>query len=218
MKQKTKMQMWRFNFFFQFVLITIIGLNLFSCKSNEGDNSSKLQIYSKKEVIDGKEQHIPIPEFEFTNQDGQTVNNATFKNKVYVTDFFFTTCPDICIRMSAQMARLHEAFKDSNDVMLLSHSINPEYDNVDVLKAYSEKLGATSEKWHMVTGERSEIYGMAKFLMVTALEDPKAPGGYAHSGHFILIDKNGLIRGYYDGTDEMEVTILIDNLKTLLKE
>ena len=142
----------------------------------------------------------------------------TFENKIYVTDFFFTTCPTICPQMKAQMLRVYEAYEENNDIILLSHTIDPQHDTVGVLKDYSERLGISSDHWLMVTGEKNEIFDVAKKYMVSAMEDENQPGGFVHSGAFVLIDKKKQIRGYYDGTKELETSELIDDIEVLLNE
>lgn len=156
--------------------------------------------------------------FQFVNQDSQFVNNASFENKIYVTDFFFTSCPTICPKMKSQMILLHDEFKERDDFLLLSHTIDTRHDSVAVLREYAERLGVESENWHFVTGVRDEIYEIAKKYMVSAGEDESAPGGYIHSGAFILIDKQNQIRGYYDGTVAEETQELITDIKRLLDE
>ncbi len=165
----------------------------------------------------------PLPEikevdraFGFVNQDSQLVNNSTFAGKVYVTDFFFTTCPTICPVMKSQMVLIYEAFKDKPGFALLSHTIDVKHDSVPVLKAYASALGVETEKWHFVTGERDEVYGMAEHYMITAGEEAQAPGGFIHSGAFILVDGNRKIRGYYDGTDPEAVQKLMADIEFLL--
>jgi protein SCO1/2 len=155
-------------------------------------------------------------EFKFVSQDGKPVTPTNIENKIYVTDFFFTTCPTICPIMKSQMIRLYERYKENPNFILLSHSID-QNDSVEVLKAYSDGLGIDSEKWLMVTGERSEIFETAKAYMVSAGVDAKSPGGYMHSGAFVLMDEKRNIRGYYDGTKEDEVNELITDIDLLLK-
>ena len=120
--------------------------------------------------------------------------------------------------MKSQMKRLYDKFYDNPEILILSHTIDPQHDSVEVLKEFADKLEIKSDKWHMVTGDRSEIYNIAKHYMVSALEDPKAPGGFVHSGAFILMDKKGRIRGYYDGTEALKVNKLIEDIGVLLKE
>lgn len=160
-----------------------------------------------------------VADFEFIDQDSATVTNNTFKDKIYVTDFFFTSCPTICPVMKKEMLRVYEEFKDNDDVLFLSHTIDPEYDTVALLHDYAERLGVSSNKWHFVTGDKEAIYDMGlKSYMVTAMEDESSPGGFMHSGAFILVDKDRRIRGMYDGTIKEQVDLLISDIYRLLKE
>lgn len=160
-----------------------------------------------------------VADFSLVDQDSAVVNNDTFKDKIYVTDFFFTSCPSICPVMKKQMLRVYEAFKDNDQVLFLSHTIDPEYDTVALLHDYAERLGVSSDKWHFVTGDKTKIYDMAlKSYMVTAMEDKAAPGGYIHNGAFVLVDADRKIRGMYDGTVPEKVDVLINDIHRLLKE
>jgi len=160
---------------------------------------------------------INVP-YTFTDQDGETISHTLFKGHIYVADFFFTSCPTICPLMKTQMSRVYDAFKDNSTVLLLSYSIDPEHDTVEVLHDYAQRLQISSAKWHMVTGDKEQIYKTAKLYMLAALEDEQAPGGYIHSGSFCLVDQDGNIRGYYRGTEEEAVDRLIDDIKRLLNE
>ena len=160
-----------------------------------------------------------IMDFEFVNQDSLMVSNKTFENKIYVSDFFFTSCPSICPIMKGQMLRLYEEFESNQEVAFLSHTIDPEYDTVALLKDYAERLGVSSEKWHFVTGDKQEIFKIAQLsYMSVAANDANAPGGYIHSGRFLLVDKKRHIRGAYDGTSPEDVDQLIFDMYVLLKE
>ncbi len=160
-----------------------------------------------------------IKPFQFVDQDSNLVNNDTYKGKIYVADFFFTSCPSICPVMKTQMLRVYEAYHDNDRVMFLSHTIDPEYDNVKRLHDYAQRLGVSSAKWHFVTGNQDAIYDMAQTsYYVATRENPKAPGGYEHSGAFILVDGQGHIRGVYNGTEQESVDKLIRDIKTLLAE
>ncbi len=152
-------------------------------------------------------------EFSYQNQDGETVTREIFSDKIVVTDFFFTTCPTICPIMKRQMHRVYEAYKDNDEVLLFSHTIDPEHDTVEVLNNFATGLGINSERWQMVTGDQDDIFAMAKHYMLGALKNDEVPGGYIHSGSFVLIDKKGQVRAYYNGTDEAEVNKLIEDLK-----
>jgi protein SCO1/2 len=159
-----------------------------------------------------------VRDFTFIDQNADTIDQTDFEGKLYVTDFFFTSCPTICPKMKQQMLRIYEAFKEEPEVLLLSHSIDPKRDSVARLRTYAEKLGIEAYKWHLVTGEKDSIYSMAKHYMIAAQEDALAPGGYAHSGAFLLVDRNKQIRGIYDGTNPDEVDVLIADIKFLLSE
>lgn len=160
-----------------------------------------------------------IKDFEFINQDSAIINQNTFEGQIYVADFFFTSCPTICPIMKTQMLRVYDAIKDLDDVAILSHTIDPEYDTVALLRDFAERLGVSTPKWHFVTGNKHKIFEQGqRSYMVTAAEDKSAPGGAIHSGAFILVDKNKHIRGFYDGTVANEVDVLIKDISLLRKE
>jgi protein SCO1 len=179
-------------------LVLLLVLILFGCDSRSVDDFPVLGEVSQ--------------DFSFVNQDNEVVTPAVFQGKIYVTDFFFTTCPAICPIMTRQMARVYEAIKADPGVLLLSHTIDPEHDTVEVLKNYADGLGIETAKWHLVTGPQDEIFAMAKHYMLAAMKYEEAPGGYLHSGSFVLVDRQRKIRGYYDGTDPEAVDRLIDDL------
>lgn len=159
-----------------------------------------------------------IPHFAFVDQEGDTISSETFSHKIYVADFFFTTCPTICPVMKKEMLRVYDAYHDNPDVLLLSHTIDPGHDSVPVLKEYAGRLEVTADKWHFVTGNRDSIFSIAEYYMVSAEEDPSAPGGFIHSGALVLIDSDKHIRGYYDGTKPQDVDQLIEDIPVLLNE
>lgn len=158
-----------------------------------------------------------IADFAFLNQDSVVVTNETFKDQVYVADFFFTSCPSICPVMKAQMLRVYEAYESEPKVAILSHTIDPKHDTVAVLRDFAQKLGVKSSKWHFVTGEMETIYEIGEnSYMVAAAQDDEAPGGYIHSGAFLLVDQKRQIRGVYDGTVPEQVDLLIEDIKKLI--
>ena len=189
--------------------------------------SDKLPILGQQEfivkVVDGKtvtdSVYQSIPDFKFVSQYGDTVTAKTLANKIYVADFFFTSCPTICPKMKVQLKRVYEKFKENPNVMLLSHTIDPAHDSVAVLKEFAKNLGVTGRQWLFVTGDREKIYDIGqKSYMVTAQADSTAPGGVVHSGAFILVDKARHVRGIYDGTTEAGVDKLMDDMNRLLAE
>ena len=161
-----------------------------------------------------------IRDFAFVDQDSMPVTNATFAGKAYVADFFFTSCPTICPKVKKNMLRMYRAFEDDDRLLFLSHSIDVKRDTVGRLKAYAQGLGIDdgSHRWRLVTGKRKEIYDIAYDYISTALENPDAPGGFDHSGYVLLIDANGHLRAYADGTKEEEVDRLMSDINRLLAE
>jgi protein SCO1 len=178
-----------------------------------------LPIYGERDVVEGDTIYHTIAPFAFVNQDSQIVDNETVKGKIYVTDFFFTSCRTICPKMKTQMLRVYENIQELDDVLIVSHTIDPEYDTVGLLKDYAERLGVSSMKWHFLTGDKDKIYKLAQTsYFVTAFEDKTEPDGFVHSGAFLLLDKQGRIRGKYDGTVEADVDRLMKDIRKLQKE
>jgi len=180
-----------------------------------------------------------VPAFSFINQNGETITNENYKGKVYVVEFFFTTCPTICPRMNRNLVDIQNAFPDNENFGVASFTINPEIDTTEVLKAYAEKYKITNPNWHLMTGDETIIYQLANegFNLYTA-KDGEVEGGFEHSGNFALIDKNGFIRSrvvngnpiiYYNGMiseeekiddegQEQQITMLKADIKKLLNE
>ncbi len=161
-----------------------------------------------------------ISPFKVINQEGQMLTEKSFTNKIYVTDFFFTTCPGICPKMTDNMGILQDEFLDDNDILLLSHSVTPERDSVHILKEYAEGKGVNSKRWHLVTGERSEIYrlGRQEYFIEEDLGLEKDADEFLHTENFVLVDKNRHIRGIYNGLNKTSIHQLIADIKTLKKE
>lgn len=161
-----------------------------------------------------------IPPFELINQLGDTITEKTFEDKIYVADFFFTSCPGICPKMTSNMRLVQEAFKDDNTVLLISHSVTPEFDSVPILKNYAELKGVIDNKWHLVTGHRKTIYdlGRKSYFVEEDIGEPLGEDDFLHTENFILIDKNQHIRGIYNGLNIASVNQLISDIKTLQKE
>ncbi len=177
-----------------------------------------LPILGQKKEVNGQEVYHKIPDFIFVNQDSQLITNATFADKMYITDFFFTSCPTICPKVKQQMLRLYEKFEQEPDLFYLSHSIDTERDTVGRLKQYAQGLGVDGSRWHFVTGNKDDIYEIADDYFSIAIEDPDAPGGFDHSGRLILVDPNRHIRSFCDGTDPESVDQFMKDIQTLLKE
>jgi len=178
-----------------------------------------LPIYGEKKIIDGDTIYHQIASFNLTNQIGQVVNQNTTKNKIYIANFFFATCQSICPMMSNQLQEVQKAFLADDSVLILSHSVNPLHDTVAVLNNYADTYGAKTNKWHLLTGNKKQIYDLAKTsYLVNAFEDDGSPEGFLHSELFLLIDEKSRIRGMYDGTNTAEVKKLIEDVKLLKQE
>ena len=208
-----------------FLAIGLIG-TVIGCQPGSS-GSKKLPVLGSREIVEkevnGKTVidtvYHTIPEFAFVDQDSSWVTEETLEDKIYVADFFFTTCPTICPLMKNQMMRIYDKYEENPEVVLLSHSIDPVYDSVRVLKDFASRLGVKTDKWHFVTGKKEDIYTIGeKSYMVTAQEDENEPGGYVHSGAFILVDKDRHIRGFYDGTVREDVDRLMQDMDLLLAE
>ncbi len=170
-----------------------------------------------------------VPNFTFTNQKGETVDNESYEDKVYVAEFFFTTCPSICPIMNQNMVKIQNEFYGNPKLGIASFTINPEYDTTEVLAQYAESYKITNPHWHLLTGNKDEIYKLANegFNLYVA-DAPEVEGGFEHSGFFALIDKEGNIRSrfdengnpiiYYDGLEAEGILMLIEDIKVLMKE
>ena len=170
-----------------------------------------------KEVVDTV-YHI-IPEFKVINQDGIVVTQNDFTGKIYVADFFFTSCPSICPMTQANLLQVQKRFHNVDDFRMISFSIDPRHDNIQVLKDYATRLGANTKQWFFARGDEDKIYELAqKGYFATAMKDSSAPGGFLHSGAFILVDKDKRIRGVYNGTDTTEVSRLEKDIPRLFEE
>lgn len=161
-----------------------------------------------------------VSSFSLINQDGDTVDQHTFKDKIYITDFFFTACPGICPKMTTNMGLLQDEFFDDDEILLLSHSVTPEYDSVAVLNDYANAKGVLSSKWHLVTGDREEIYklGREDYFAEEDLGLEKDPDDFLHTENFVLVDKRGYLRGIYNGLNKTSINQLIADVRALQKE
>jgi protein SCO1/2 len=204
-------------------LVIIVLLN--ACKYNS--NKQKLPIYGKRDavtkVVNGQTVtdtvYQTIPPFKFIDQYGDSVGDKELNGKIYVADFFFTSCPSICPVMQRNMLNVYNAYKGEPDVNIVSYTIDPKYDSVKVLKKYADKLGVTGKTWYFLQGKKDDTYRLAENnFLVSVGADNTVPGGYVHQGYFVLIDKEKRVRGAYDGTNPKQVAQLIDDIKTLKTE
>lgn len=173
----------------------------------------------KEELVNNKvnkEQSHFVSDFELINQNGDTITNKDYKNKIYVVDFFFTRCGSICPIMTNNMKKIQDKFLENDNLMLLSISVTPNIDNVETLKKYAKSKGVINSKWNIATGNKKHIYELARKSYFAVLK--KGDGGlqdFIHTPNFILIDKKKQIRGIYNGTDDIEIKRVINDIKTL---
>ena len=203
------------------LLLPLIALAI-SCGSPSEKTSevAELPILGERYVDDNQDTvYHSIADFAFVNQVGDTIRKEDMAGKIYVADFFFTTCPTICPVMKKEMLRVYEQFKGEPNFRILSHSIDPTHDTQAVLKDYAEKLGVPdAETWNFLTGDQEKIFeiGQTSYLTTTMADDME-PGGFLHSGAFLLVDQQGRIRGVYDGTKTDQVDRLLADIPKLLK-
>lgn len=211
----------------KFYYLTAGVLFLFALAACNLKEEKKLPVLGNREAVektvDGKTVidtvYQTIPSFSFINQDSAAITNKDFDGKIYVADFFFTTCPSICPVMHRNMLKVYDKFKDNPEVMIASHTIDYKHDTPAVLKEYATKLGVSGKQWQFLRGSRDSVYTLAeKHYLVAVNEDKSAPGGYIHQGWFVLIDKEKRLRGAYDGTQPDQVEQMISDMETLLKE
>ncbi|AXG73781.1 SCO family protein [Flavobacterium arcticum] len=219
----------KYKFFFLFMgVLSAVILYLFYGALKP---KKSLKIYSpadvNPELVDTTVQYVArnhkIADFAFTNQNGKTITQKDYEGKIYVADFFFTTCPTICPIMTDNMVWLQDKIKDNTKVMLLSHSVTPDIDSVPVLKAYAEKKGVIDSKWNLVTGNKKDIYYIArKSYLAVKTSTSNELYDMVHTENFILVDSKGRIRGFYNGTNldkevegEKNVTQLLEDINWL---
>lgn len=209
----------RFAIFFSILCLFIIGA-IYSVLNQK----KPLPIWQPEmfnaELVDESIQHVSkyhtIADFSLINQNGDTITQDTYKDKIYVADFFFTTCPTICPIMTDHMYKIQSEILDDDDIMLLSHSVTPVKDSVPVLKAYAKEKGVIDRKWNLVTGDKKHIYELTRKSYFAVLTDGNGDEyDMIHTENFVLIDKKRRIRGTYDGTNPEEIERLLEDIETL---
>ncbi len=173
-----------------------------------------------QELVDStlhyKKKYHTIADFELTNQNGVRITQNDYKDKIYIADFFFTTCPSICPIMTKNMAEIQSSILHQNEVLLLSHSVTPVIDSVPQLKKYALEKGVVDSKWNLVTGDKKQIYELArKSYLAVKTDGDGGPYDMIHTENFILVDKERRIRGFYDGTNKDEIQKLLEDLRIL---
>lgn len=203
------------------IFLSFVSLCLISCNQA---SQKQLPIYNPSdfnpELVDrsllNTSSNHTVADFKLINQNGKTITQENYKHKIYVVDFFFTSCPSICPIMTSNMAKLQDIFINNNEIMLLSLSVTPEIDSIPVLRTYADNKGVIDTKWNITTGDKKHIYELARKSYFAVVE--QGDGGlqdFIHTPNFILVDKKKQIRGIYDGTDNTEIHRLIDDIKIL---
>jgi protein SCO1/2 len=206
------------------IVLSILSVIIIALFYNVLKPAKSLPIYTPSmvnpELVDTTIQYVAnkhfIADFAFTNQNGKTITQKDYEGKIYVADFFFTTCQSICPKMTDNMAWLQSQIKNNPKVMLLSHSVTPDIDSVSVLKAYAEQKGVIDSKWNLVTGNKKDIYYIArKSYLAVKTGNPSELYDMVHTENFVLVDQKRRVRGFYDGTKREEVEKLLKDIQFL---
>jgi protein SCO1 len=197
----------------------LVLVGLFFYKRSKAEPIRHLPYFGKKSGGTKDMVYHTIPDFSFINQKGKTITKASVKGKIYVADYFFTTCGSICPVMKKQMHRVYKNFEKDPEIIFLSHTVDPETDSVGVLDEFSKRFSADPEKWLFLTGEKKSLYDLARRgYLLDAAEGDGGAEDFIHTQNFALVDKEFHIRGYYDGTDSAEVNKLMVDIEVLKKE
>lgn len=208
-------------FFIVLIVFSVVTISLFYSALKP---KKTLPIYNPSDVnpelvdstIQYKSKYHTIADFSFINQNGDTITQKNYEGKIYVADFFFTTCGSICPKMSTNLVDVQKAVLNNPKVMLLSHTVFPEVDSVSVLKAYAIKYGVVDSKWNLVTGDKKEIYKMArKSYLAVKLGRPDQLYDMVHTENFVLVDQKRRVRGFYDGTNKEDIKRLLEDIEFL---
>lgn len=213
----------------KFKSILLIFIICISCKKVEQvDKTKTLPFYNSEDFTpewiaktdENFDKIHKIAPFEFINQNGEIISNKNFEGKIYIADFFFTTCPSICPILAKNMGKLQEEYKEDNKIMLLSHSVMPWVDTVEKIKEYATNKNAIDDKWHLVTGKRDAIYNLARtsYFADEDFKKTKDKSEFIHTENFVLVDTKGRIRGVYNGTLALETKRLMKHIEMLKKE
>lgn len=211
-------------FFIVLIVFSVVTISLFYSALKPKKN---LPIYNPADVnpelvdstIQYKSKYHTIADFSFINQNGDTITQKNYEGKIYVADFFFTTCGSICPKMSTNLVDVQKAVLNNPKVMLLSHTVFPEVDSVSVLKAYAIKYGVVDSKWNLVTGDKKEIYKMArKSYLAVKMGRPDQLYDMVHTENFVLVDQKRRVRGFYDGTNKEDIKRLLEDIEFLSQD
>ena len=203
-------------FIFSAVTLSLIYIQLKPAKSLPIFNPADVNPELVDSTMQYKSKYHTIADFSFVNQNGDTITQKDYEGKIYVADFFFTTCGTICPKMTANLFDVQAATLNNPKVMLLSHTVFPDTDSIPVLKSYAIKHGVVDRKWNLVTGDKKQIYEMArKSYLAVKLGSPDQLYDMVHTENFILVDQKRRVRGFYDGTQKEDVARLIEDIEFL---
>ena len=195
-----------------YLFIFLPIFTVFSCKTNNGD----LPYLGETVVENGVEIHHKVGQYAHFNQDSVLIDNKKMSEYIYIVDFFFTSCPSICPKVMKEMTKIYDAVKSEPMVKLVSFTLDPKRDDVAKLKLYANNLGVDHDKWYFLTGDKDATLELANTFFVAAFEDADAPGGFDHSGKILLIDKEGHVRSFSEGTDPENTPKLLADVTKLL--
>lgn len=203
-----------FIFFAVIVLVTTIAFGIYQWYDN---NKAELPYYGNPKTASANSgSNFTVPQFSFTNQDSKAITSDFVKNKVWVADYFFTSCGSSCPKLTHSLKNIQTEFSNDNNVRLMSFSVDPTHDTPARLTSYAKLFGAKTGQWQFLTGDKKELYRFARNgLFISASDGDGGPNDFIHSSNLILIDKEGYIRGYYDGTEKSQVAQLIKDIKRL---
>jgi protein SCO1/2 len=211
----------KFGIFFSILCLIIIAI-IYSILNVKKPLPIYQPVNFETKLVDSSIQHVKkyhtVADFKLINQNGDTITQDTYKDKIYIADFFFTTCQTICPIMTDHMVHIQNEILEDNEIMLLSHSVTPEIDSVAQLKRYAEKKGVIDSKWNLVTGDRKQIYDLARKSYLVVEDDGMGNYGMVHTENFALIDKKGQIRGVYSGIRKTAIDSLLQDIETLKEE
>lgn len=210
----------KFNYYWLLILIPAIFISWYFVSKKSGEPIRYLEYFGPKNALKADDTaYHRIPDFEFVNQDNEKITKQFLKNKIYVTEYFFTTCKSICPIMNKNLERVYAEFKNRNDFLILSHTVEPEIDSVKILKEYAKLHNVNDARWQFVTGTKQQLYSLArKGYLLNNESGTGDADDFIHTQNFALVDKDFHIRGFYDGTNNDEITRLIQEIKLLMQE
>jgi protein SCO1/2 len=210
----------KFSYYWLLILAPVIFISWYFISAKKNEPIRYLPYFGPKNIENTKDTgYHTVPSFEFTDQYGEKVDLQTVGHKIYVAEYFFTTCKSICPVMNDHLQRVYRKFKTRPDFLILSHTVDPETDSVPVLKEYANQHGVNDKKWLFVTGPKQDLYRLArKGYLLSADEEKGDAEDFIHTQNFALVDQERHIRGFYDGTDSTEISKLIQDIQLLYQE